>query len=74
MTVFKEYHTDDLRRAYMPGRKRTGWVDVSKIGLTYRGKPIGVIEFRRGGDVAYYETDAPFCFASFTNSKAVLDD
>ena len=75
MTVFARYRTDDLRRAYMPGVKRIGRVNVAAYGLRYTGKLVGVLEFARHGEVRYYlDENASFCFAAFNKDGASLDD
>lgn len=70
----RTYRTDDLRAAYMPGRRKIGSVDVSSLGLTYCDKPIATIMFGRHGMVHYYDKDAAFCFAAFNKNRACLDD
>jgi hypothetical protein len=59
----------DLRRAYLPGRSKTGSVETN--GLTYRSKPISRIVFGRYNRIEYW--NGADHFATFQDSAAIDD-
>ena len=69
MTITIDVTVNDLRNAYMPGRSKTGAIEIS--GPTYSGVPITRMVFGRYGVVEYWNGSDHY--ATFQDTAGIDD-